>query len=561
VCPILIAFADSGEAASGDIEYFTLFMGLFGGLAILLLGMDRMTEALKVIAGDHMRAILAKLTSNRFTGVLTGAGVTAMIQSSSVTTVLVVGFVSAGLMTLPQSIGVIMGANIGTTVTAQIIAFKITKYSLLLVAIGFATLFISRNEARQSQGAVVLGLGLVFFGMSIMGDAMQPLRDYEPFHHLMADLENPLAGVLAGAVFTAVIQSSAATTGVVLALAFEGLVSLEAGIAIVLGANVGTSVTAQLATIGKPREAHRAALAHTLFNVFGVVIWLAFIPQLAAFVSRIGGGLGRQIANAHTIFNVANTLLFVGFTKQIAAFVTRLVPDRPEDEEAVVRPKYLDRELFGTPALALDRARLELLRMAERVRGMLTAALPAVLDGPRIALEAVEAMDDEVDALHGYIVAYLGEVSRTKLGSHDTEAMIQLMEATNNLEAIGDIIETNLVTLGTSRLDQGILVSTGTRELIEDFFGQIEAAFDLAMVAVTRKDEAAAHRVSAMKATINDMEQEAQLHEAERLVADAPYRVEAYRLETDVIANLKRIYYFAKRTARVAVPVSERATT
>jgi len=556
----VIAFAQAGTAA-GSIDYVTVVIGLLGGLALLVIGMDRMTEALKVIAGDRMRAILTRLTGNRVSGVVTGAAVTAVVQSSSVTTVLVVGFVTSGLMTLTQSIGVIMGANIGTTITAQIIAFDVTKYALAPVALGAAMLFGSKNETRQSQGAAILGLGMIFFGMGVMGDAMEPLRDLASFRGLMADFANPLLGVLVGAIFTAVVQSSAATAGVVLALAFQGLITLPAGIAIVLGANIGTSVTAQLAAIGKTREAHRAALVHTLFNVAGVLVWIAFIPQLGSLVRSLGGGLGRQIANAHTIFNVANTLLFVWFTPQIAALVTRLIPDRPADEEEEIRAKYLDRELLRTPALALDRARLELDRMAGRVRIMLAAALPAVLDGPRTLLEQVEAMDDEVDALHGYIVRYLGDVSQTRLGSRDTEVMIQLMEATNNLEAIGDIIETNLVALGISRLDQGIMVSEGTRELIEDFFEHVQSALDLALTAVADKDAALARRVSAMKSGINDLERDAQLHEAERLVADEPHRVQAYRLETDIIANLKRIYYFAKRTARVAVPVSERATS
>ncbi len=556
----MIGFVDEG-AAAGSIDYVTVFIGLFGGLALLVVGMDRMTEALKVMAGDRMRAILARLTANRVTGVATGAAITAVVQSSSVTTVLVVGFVTSGLMTLTQSIGVIMGANIGTTVTAQIIAFDVTKYALAPVAVGAAMLFGSKNESRQSQGAAILGLGMLFFGMGVMGDAMEPLRDLGAFHRLMANLANPVLGVLVGAVFTAVVQSSAATAGVVLALAFEGLISLPAGIAVVLGANIGTSVTAQFAAIGKTREAHRAALVHTLFNVAGVLVWIAFIPELGSLVRWIGGGLGREIANAHTVFNVVNTVLFVWFTPQIGALVTRLIPDRPAAEEEEIRAKYLDRELLRTPALALDRARLELDRMARRVQGMLAAALPAVLDGPRTLLEEVEGMDDEVDALHAHIVRYLGDVSRTRLGSRDTEVMIQLMEATNNLEAIGDIVETNLVALGISRLDQGIVVSEGTRVLIEEFFHQVETALALALTAVTEKDEAKARRVSAMKKDINELEHHAQLHEAERLVADEPHRVQAYRLETDVVANLKRIYYFAKRTARVAVPVSERATS
>ena len=305
---MFLAVVESATS-SDSIDAFVVVSGLLGGLALFLMGMDRLTKALRVLAGDRMRGILARLTANRFASAATGAGLTAVIQSSSVTTVLVVGFITAGLLTLQQSVGVIMGANIGTTVTAQIIAFKVTKYALALVAVGFGIRFFSTNDERRAQGGLLLGLGMVFFGMAVMGDAMGPLSDYEPFQDWMAGMSNPLAGVLAGAIFTAIVQSSSATTGVVLALAFEGLVGLEGGIALILGANIGTSVTAQLAAIGKPRDALRAAWVHTLFNTIGVLLWIALIPFLADLVEGIGGGLARQIANAHTIFNVINTVV------------------------------------------------------------------------------------------------------------------------------------------------------------------------------------------------------------------------------------------------------------
>ncbi len=544
----------------GSIDVFLLLIGLFGGLAIFLLGMDRMTDALKVVAGDRMRTILGRLTSNRFMGLLTGAGVTALIQSSSVTTVLVVGFITSGLMTLSQSIGVIMGANIGTTVTAQIIAFSVTKYALLLVAIGFGITFFSKRETRRAQGAVVMGLGLIFFGMAVMGGAMEPLRSYQPFIDAMAAMENPLIGIVAAALFTALVQSSSATTGVVIVLASQGLITLEAGIALILGANVGTSATALMAAIGKPREALRAAVVHTLFNIGGVLLWVAFVDQLASFVSGIGGGTPREIANAHTVFNIINTLVFIGFTDQFARLVERLVPDRPEAEELVVKAKYLDSELLRTPSLALDRARLELLRMADRVRNMLSEVMPALLDGTRDDLVAVEAQDDEVDALHAHIVTYLGQIGQTRLSEDATEELIGLMEATNNLEAIGDIIETNLVQLGFSRIESTLHVSDETKDVLGEFHTNVQEALELAMLALTQKNQPAARRVAAMKNEVNSMERAAAAHQAERLMADEPNRVEAYRLEMDVIAHLKRIYYFSKRIARVAVPSKDRAT-
>lgn len=551
-------FQSTADAAT--IDYVLLLAGLLGGLAIFLLGMERMTESLRVVAGDRLRGVLLRLTSNRFAGMLTGAGLTAVIQSSSVTTVLVVGFISSGLMSFEQSLGVILGANIGTTVTAQIIAFKITTYALFAVAAGFAVTLISKRGDRQAQGAVLLGLGLVFFGMSMMGDAMSPLRSSDTFIDLMARLENPFLGVAVGAVFTALVQSSSATTGIVIVLAQQGLITLETGIALVLGANVGTSITALLASVGKPREALRAGVAHGLFNVGGAAIWVPFVGVLASIVESIGGGTAREVANAHTVFNIANALLVVGFIPAFARLIDRLVPDRPEDEAATVRARYLDKTLLRTPSLALDRARLELLRMADRVRSMLADILPAVLQGTRWTLLEIEERDDQVDSLHSQIITYLGEISQTRLSEGETEELIGLMEATNDLEAIGDLIETNLVGLGLHRTERGLTVSSQTASVLTDFHAQIVEALDLAMLALTQKNDAAARRVVKMKRDVNSLERAAAAHQAERLVADAPDRVANYRLEVDVIATFKRIYYFTKRIARVSVPPGERSS-
>jgi phosphate:Na+ symporter len=547
------------STGSETIDWVLLLAGLLGGLAIFLLGMDRMTESLRVVAGDRLRGILLRLTSNRFVGMMTGAGITAIIQSSSVTTVLVVGFISSGLMSFEQSLGVILGANVGTTITAQIIAFKVTTYALFAVAGGFAVTFFSKRGDRQAQGAVVLGLGLVFLGMSMMGDAMSPLRSSDTFIDLMARLENPFLGVAVGALFTALVQSSSATTGIVIVLAQQGLITLETGIALVLGANVGTSITALLASVGKPREALRAGVAHALFNVGGAVLWLPFIGALAGFVEGLAGETARQVANAHTIFNVVNALLIVGFIPAFARLIERLVPDRPEEESGVVRVRYLDKALLKTPSLALDRARLELLRMADRVRSMLADVMPALLSGTRWTLTEIEERDDEVDSLHGQIIAYLGEISQTRLSEGETEELLGLMEATNDLEAIGDIIETNLVSLGLQRTEQGVTISPETTGVLTEFHGEVVEALDLAMLALTQKNQDAARRVSKMKSQVNSLERAAIAHQARRLVVDAPDRVATYRIEVDLLASLKRIYYFTRRIARVSVPSEERA--
>ena len=547
--------ADNAES----IDYFLLIVGLLGGLAIFLLGMDRMTESMKLIAGGRLRGILLRMTSSRLAGLATGAGITALVQSSSVTTVLLVGFVTSGLMTFEQTLAVILGANIGSTVTAQLIAFKVTSYSLIGVVVGYAISFLSKNGARRAQGNAIMGLGLIFFGMSIMGDAMSPLRSADGFIDAMARMENPLLGVAVGAAFTALVQSSAATTGIVIVLAQQGLITLDSGIALILGANIGTSVTALLAAIGKPREALRASVAHTMFNVGGVLIWLPLVGVLATIVESIGGGIGREIANAHTIFNLFNAVLVIGFVPVFARLVQRVVKDRAEGVEKVITARYLDRELLKTPTLALDRARLELLRMADRVRDMLRKILPALLTGDRWTLLDIESADDEVDALHGHIISYLGQISQTILTEESTRELIDLMEAANDLEAIGDLIETNLVGLGMTRMEEGLTVSAQTRSVLTELHGAVAESLELAMMALTQKNADAARRVGKMKKQINSMERSAAAHEATRLVADAPDRIAHYRFEIDVIGALKRIYYFAKRIARVSVPEAERA--
>ncbi|NNE33776.1 MAG: Na/Pi cotransporter family protein, partial [Rhodothermales bacterium] len=401
---------------SNAFELGALSIGLFGGLALFLYGMEQMTDALKAMAGGGMKKLLARLTTNRFKASFAGAFVTAVIQSSSVTTVLVVGFISAGLMTLSQSVGVILGANIGTTITAQIVAFKVTQYGLVLVAVGFSMLFFFKKEKVRQYGMMLMGLGLIFFGMDLMSNATRPLRTYEPFIAAMQSMDNPFYGILAAAAFTGLIQSSSATTGVIIVLASQGFITLEAGIALAFGANIGTCVTALLAAIGKPREAVQAAVVHVLFNVLGVVIWIAFIDQLATAVrwfspsspelagaQRLMVETPRQIANAHTLFNVANTLIFIWFTTPLAKLVQRLVPERKVTEGEVVQPKYLDDILLETPALALDRVRMEMRRLGERAYDMVEEALPVALHGDREALKTLAKRDDEVDILHGAV--------------------------------------------------------------------------------------------------------------------------------------------------------------
>ncbi|MCH9646678.1 MAG: Na/Pi cotransporter family protein [Deltaproteobacteria bacterium] len=561
---VAVALSSLEEPASLDI--LALVMGLLGGLALFLFGMDQMAESLKAVAGDRLRTVLGKLTTNRLTGAMTGALVTAVIQSSSVTTVLVVGFITAGLMSMSQSVGIIMGANIGTTITAQIIAFKITKYALAIIAVGFGTLFFSRQQATRYRGAGLMGLGLVFFGMGVMSEAMAPLRTYEPFLDWMIRMENPLVGILAGAAFTALVQSSSATTGIVIVMASQGLITLVAGIALIFGSNIGTCITAILASIGKPREALRASVVHVLFNVFGVLLWVGFIDQFAAWVTsvspqsrllndtaKLAAETPRQVANAHTIFNVVNTLVFLPFATQIARIAERLVPDRTIREEDQVRARFLATELLTTPPLALDRVRLELLHLAEHTQVMLEEILPAMLNGTAEEIDNVAEQDDTVDALHGKIIDYLGQISQAPLAKQQTEELLTLMAMANDLEHIGDIIETGLVGLARHRLKERVAISDETTSVIGAFHEEVQRAFQGAVLAMAERSETSSEEVTSMKASINQMTDLAARHQALRLVVDEPKRIEAYSIEMDILENLKRIYYFCKRIARAAV--------
>jgi phosphate:Na+ symporter len=557
-----VGYADNTLKAEPDWSKMTI--QLFGGLALFLFGMEQMASALKAVAGERMKVVLAKLTTNRLMGALTGAFVTAVIQSSSVTTVLLVGFISAGLMSMSQSIGVIMGANIGTTITAQIVAFKITKYAMLMIAFGFGGLFFSKKEQIRHYGGMLMGLGLIFFGMGIMSDAMYPLRSYQPFLDLMVKMENPFIGLLIAALFTALVQSSSATTGIVIVMASQGFITLPAGIALAFGANIGTCITALLASIGKPREALRAAIVHIIFNIAGVLVWLAFIPNLAEFVmliSPVSGHLGetarlaadtpRQIANAHTIFNLANTLIFISFVGAFARLVEFLVPDKPLEEQPITKPRYLDEELLETPSLALDMARLEISRAGNQVEKMLDEILNAILKGDKPMLSQIREMDEKVDVLHQHIVNYLGRLSRKTLSETQSASVLRLMSIINDLENMADLIERDMVNLGHKVIQKQLKISPETQRMLQHLHTQIAQAVELSIRSVKMHDKKRADQVIGMKTTVEQLFDAASSHQATRLVADAPNRLPTYTLEVELIDKLERIYHFAERIAQL----------
>lgn len=541
-----------------QLDQFALFTGLFGGLALFLFGMDIMTDALKRATGSYLKDVLAKLTRNRFMGVGVGAFVTAIVNSSSVTTVILVGFISAGLLSMAQSVSVIMGANIGSTITAQILAFNVSAIALPAITAGFAASFLAPNKTVKQYGRMVLGFGFVFYGMSLMSDAMSPLRSHQPFLDMLTSLDTAIAAAIAGAIFTAVIQSSAATTGIVIVMAGQGIINLETAIAIALGANIGTCATAGLAAIGKPREAVRAAVVHLLFNSAGVLIWIGFIPELASFVRDISPTSSdlvgaaqaaadgpRQIANAHTIFNIVNTAIFIGFTGQFARLVEWLVPDRPLKVEESATPKYLDPLLLSTPSVALNNVRFELDRMGDQVIEMVKNGFDAALDPVAKGMSEVVAQDASVDALHRAIVTYLSKVSSSSLSETDGRDVLSLLEVANSIEYIGDRVALGIATSARKRVAEGGKQDIERTAQLENILRNIVAALEDAIRSVVHQDSALASDVRMRKVGVNRLRQEFERDSAYRL-ANNKADLTAYIREMELLEILNAIF----RTAR-----------
>lgn len=479
---LVLLFAGTSWAKTGqsDISWTQIFIGIAGGLAFFLYGMDKMSCGMKSTAGNRMRSILGSLTKNRIIAMFVGAFVTMVIQSSSATTVMLVSFVQAGLLNFVQSLGVILGADIGTTITAQMIAFKLTDYALLMVAIGFALKMFGKTEKMKSMGDIVLGFGILFFGMKLMSDVMKPLRSYPVFIDLMKDLETPFLGILVGAAFTAVVQSSSATTGVLIVLAQQGLISLEGGIPVIFGANIGTCVTAALAGIGASREAKRVAIAHVMFKLAGVMLFIFWIPQFADLIKylavRFDSGTARQLANAHTIFNVSLGLFFLPFIGLFSRVIYKIYPDKEIPKSRQLKTHYIEESMLDTPSLAIDLVRAEMSRMAKLLGRMLNAIIVPFLsdedlvskqagkdeDAPYLLreipkrddyfpdltlMEGLDLREKKIDFLQQKISAYLTHIAQGAIPEEEAEEVFGMVSIVKDMESMGDIIHRNMIPL------------------------------------------------------------------------------------------------------------------
>lgn len=488
------AVGQYGAVADSSIPWPLVLTELAGGIALLLIGVGEVSRALKALSGTRLKRVLQGLSGNRFSGAATGAVATALVQSSSVTTVLTVSFVSASLMTVTQAAAVVIGANLGTTVTAQIVALDITEYSLAIVALGGVILAVGRSDKVRLAGRSLFGLGLVFLGLAAMSDAMMPLRDFEPFTNAMSATANPFIAAAIGAAVAAIIQSSSATTGIVVAMSAAGLIGLPAGIALVLGANIGTCVTALLAAIGRGAAAMQTAVIHVLVNLLGALFWLLALDLLVNWVELASGSVGdaavatpRELANAHTLFNAVNTLVFLAMLPLLVGLARRIVPDTARSRVPVSSVSAADPLPSVLPTLltGVD-------DMAGAVRGRLAGALNVALSGSVEDIHESIVSGKAVRQLHQDVVSACGVLSEEELGEDQRDAVDAVLAWGNGLELISAQTTEGLLRAGRRRITYDCTISPVTTALLTDLHDQVLQYFDVVTKPVSQSASTAA---------------------------------------------------------------------
>ncbi len=528
---------------------------LLGGLGMFLYGMKMMSDGLENVAGDKMRHTLEVLTTNRFAAVGVGAGVTAVIQSSSATTVMVVGFVNAGLMTLLQATGVIMGANIGTTITAQLIAFKLSDIAPFILFIGMLMALFIKKRMFSRIGEIVLGFGILFLGLDLMARAMEPLRSNEGFQALLTNFSNPLVGILVGAVFTAVIQSSSASVGILQALAAMGLIGLDGAVFVVLGENIGTCITAILASIGTSTNAKRAAGIHLTIKILGTVIFLPILllfPGIIKWVESLSvGDVSRQIANFHTLFNVALVLILFPFAKYMVKLVTKLIKDKHEADAVEKRLIYLDERIAQTPVIALTQTQKEMNRMGKIVYDNLKLSTDAFFELDEQKLQKIFITEKTIDYLANQITHYLIEFKGLELSGNDLRILGSLHHVVIDLERIGDLAE-NIANYVITLNDKRAIISIEGQAELKAMSEKALKAVSISLEALKQRDEKRVPEVALLEQEVDDMKKTYTGNHIERL-SDKYCDSQAGVVFTNMVADLERIADHANNIAKSLV--------
>ncbi|TYO94942.1 Na/Pi cotransporter family protein [Desulfallas thermosapovorans] len=520
----------------------TVVLGLLGGMGLLLYGMFIMSEGLQKVAGHRLRSILSTLTHNRFTALIVGALVTMLFQSSTATTVILVGLTSASIMSLKQTLGVILGADIGTTVTAQLIALKVTEISLPIVGIGAAIIFFSKRDKYKRVGQVLLGFGLLFLGLKMIADTMQPLKD-EPFfrHILLSTSDYPLLAVAAAAVFTFLIQSSAASVGIIMVMSMQHLVSLHSAIYLLLGANIGTSFTALLTSLGSSREAQRVATAHLLFKLSGVLLMLPFVNQFAILMAKLTASPGYQVANAHTLFNIGIAMVFLPFIKYFAKLLEIIIPERQMPLDEQLKPKYLDDKLISTPSIALGLASKEINHAADQVFDMIQSIIKIFEKSDIELLDKINKKEDYLDVLCKSITNYLTSVMRQPLSRKEFYRSMSHMHIINDLEHIGDIIEKDITYIASCKITRQCQFSDAGWEEIKEMHQRLGDLMRMANVALASNDTELAGEALKRYPELARMERRLRAQHFNRLRDGTTLSISTSALHLDLINSFLRI--------------------
>ncbi|MEA1976212.1 MAG: Na/Pi cotransporter family protein [Bacillota bacterium] len=537
----------------------TIIFQVFGGLGLFLYGMKIMSDGLEQSAGNKMEKIIEALTKNKLFGVMVGAFVTMIIQSSSATTVMVVGFVNAGVMSLTQSIGIIMGANIGTTFTAQLVSFDLTAIAPVAIGAGVMIKLFSKNEKAIQYSEILIGFGILFFGMDVMKDAMKPLRSYQGFIDLLSSFGNGgvkdvFFAVFTGFAITAIIQSSSATTVILVALASQGLLPIEAAFPIVLGSNIGTCVTAVLSSVGASKNAKRAALMHLIFNVVGAVVFVIFFKNFTINIVKNMSDLpARQLANAHTLFNVTNTIMLLPFAGLIVKIVEKLMPLEDRDTYRYKELKYLDDRLLETPSIAIVQVLKEVLHLGSITKRILFLSKESILSNEKSKAKEVFVLEKRINIISNLIVKYMFEFTSKEISSEQRKTIDGLFGTVSDFERIGDHCD-NIAEIAVFKFTNNISFSDSAKEEIDFMYERVTKSYLQSLEVIVSGDINVARSIIEREGEIDALEKRLRKKHIQRL-NEGKCGPSAGIVFLDILSNLERI---ADHASNIAFTVIEK---
>jgi phosphate:Na+ symporter len=530
---------------------FTIGVGVLGGLGLFLYGMSMMGTALQKVAGKKMEKIIELLTKNRFIAVIVGMFVTVIIQSSSLTTVMVVGFVNAGIMKLTQAVGIIMGANIGTTITGQLVSLNLEHWSPLAIGIGVFVWFTAKDDKKKNIAEIFIGFGILFLGMEALKDALKPLREIQAFADMMVSFGSvPVLGVLAGFLLTLMVQSSSASMGILIALASQGLIPLASAMPILYGENIGTCTTALISSVGASRNAKRAAIIHLVFNLIGTLLFVVVLTKPIAYVvtQMDPNDVVRQIANAHTMFNLINVAVQFPFAMFLIKIAMKIIPDTGAAERETVT-KYLDERILETPSIALRNTIREQLHMANVSYRALSSAMEGFLEQDLKKVKETFVLEKEINKLEKAITEYLVKLSNRKLSNYDRKVVDGLFNNINDIERIGDHAD-NIAELVTDALEKGLPFSEDSRRELQNLYEQSALAFSKAMEAIVTGDRETIQQVFDIENDVDKLEKICRRGHIDRL-NNNDCNPESGIIFLDVVSNLERVSDLSANLAKV----------